>query len=431
MKTRALVLTFLLTTLIVGTASAITINQKNIGPITFQTIGGVPLTAWSALSAFKSALNPITKAVLLYQGIKAIAPSEVATLENNISSTLGYIIPGMELDHSYYPQDWTDPNTPPQTSNTSQVYKFGNYSTSNPSQICEFASISNSDIGDYVSIDGTNIHCQSKAYPNFQYPINTVLETSCATGYTLQNNQCVLNDPASVKWPSDGKPTIMKDLNKKWQNVNKDPDQLNDSGIGTDTITRSGTDQHGNPTQESITSNPDGSTTYTRKSETIDQTTGQPVTNTTNVQMDSQGNVTNITENNQNNTTLNNSTTNIGNGSGTTKLEIPPITVSGNGGKIPPFDKTAPSLNQSMDKLRNGIFNLPFLGPLVQASQQNLQTGAGPCPLVLNVTMTPFSFPWVLHTDVMCQLMDEINPVLNLVMTFIWLTAAFFIIMSA
>jgi hypothetical protein len=411
MKTRALVLTFLLTTLIFGTASAITINQKNIGPISFQTIGGVPLTAWSALSAFKSALNPITKAVVLYQGIKAIAPSEVATLENNIISTLGYIIPGMELDHSYYPQDWSDPNTPPETSNT--TWKRNSTAISDPDADCKsrWPDSSFNDLGTYGG-------CSNQ----YGY-LDTSYTKSCSSGYILQSGTCTLNDPDSAKWPSDGKPTIMKDLNKKWQNVNKDPDQLTDSGIGTDTITRSGTDPHGNPTQETITSNPDGSTTYTRKSETIDQTTGQPVTNTTNVQMDAQGNVTNITENNQNNTTLNNSTTNIGNGTGTTKLEIPPITVSGDGGQL---NKTLPqteTADQALTRLKTHLSTNTIIAPVL-----NPVSASGACPLFFSVNMGPFGNH---STNVMCELYEIMIPTLDIVTKFVWSLAAILIFFSA
>lgn len=441
MKLRFVFITALLTAFIVGTASAVTINQSRIGPLVISTVGGQVIQA-AFTNAFRGSLIPVVGTGLaLYEVAKIIKIAYDATQSDNI-------VPGVNNSTIPTPHGWSDPNTPPGS-------LPANVNTQPLQSYCD------SQFGGYcpvLSPYGPSYLCKGESGNTCGDVPDNLIQATCPTGYTLANGLCNLSQSSDVKWPSDGQSTITQQPDGTFKAHPRDPDSPAGNIDGQTTVTQNGQDEFGNTVQQTYKSTPDGGMDVIRRLETKNEQ-GQNVVQEDTTHFDSTGQVTQSFQNTYNNTTINNIDQNS-NGGSTQTIDVsglnqeatqqqvlqqlkdlnakqtqnpttPQITVSGNGGKIPPFDKTAPTLNESMERLKNGIYNLPFLGPLVQASQTNYTPSAGPCPLVLHVEITPFSFPWVLHTDVMCQLMETINPVLEMVMTFIFLTAGFYIIMSA
>lgn len=140
---------------------------------------------------------------------------------------------------------------------------------------------------------------------------------ACPDGYTQQGASCNLSNPASVKWPSDGVPTI-RPTPTGWEPYPRDPDPVAPGLINGPDVVRSGLDEYGNPQQETWHNNGDGTITGKQVTQGED-TNGNTNVNEKGITIDAGGKVTNVTTTTSSNTTINN----YNNSGGSVNLQLP------------------------------------------------------------------------------------------------------------
>ena len=196
---------------------------------------------------------------------------------------------------------------------------------------------------------------------------------------------------------------------------------------------------------------------YNRQSQSIDQSSGKDQVQTDRFFFDHYGNMYNNTTNITNGT-IGQTTTNIDtsdlnkeatqrevlsklntiankpdpvvnvNPNINVQVQTPAVTVSGDGGQVAAFNKTAPTIEASMGRIKDHFNSLPLISQLraINPAPAGMQ-----CPLNLDVSMSPFGHSWQLHTDVMCVLFEQMKPVLDGVTKFMFSVSAIMILFMA
>lgn len=414
-------LVFLLT---VGTATAVIIDQAKFGPLVISKIGGQIVQA-TFTNAFRGSLLPVVGGILLINDIvKIVRNTDLAAKAYNL-------IPGKD-NTPPIPQGWTDPgNIPPSTTNPTQGYR-SNYSTTvypTREQACQ-SIIANNPAYDGWTYAGLQygyvcILKDKTGYPNTNF--YTSVSTTCPTGYTLNGSTCTLTNPSVVQWPADGTPTIVTDPGGTFKNHPSDPDVSTEPGIDSSTLSRSGTDSNNNPVQESYTATPDGGVDHERRLQTKNAA-GNDVVEYETIHYDSYGRVTSHATGSQPGTldTQNPSqplpTAPPGSGPSNpiytqpgnvnVNVNIPQITVSGDGGIIPQFDRGDTPDTETITRRLSAKFHSQTI--VTQLKNFAPQSSTPVCPLVISLSISPFGQSWNLQTDVMCRVWDAITPVLDI-----------------
>lgn len=246
----------------------------------------------------------------------------------------------------------------------------------------------------------------------------------CQNGYTLSGSNCVISNPASVQWPSDGVPSYMPNPIGNGLVLNpRDPDSNNLTPPPN--YSRLGVDGANNPVAEQVVPNATHGIDYTRDTESVDQTTGQPNVTRQKISTDSNGNVINRSEVVYNNSTVSNvNTSNITNN--TTDLTATNLKLDTLVAQTKTSDAvlpTVPSVRSFTDST-NVVVNA-FKSNLVLPT---FNDSGALCPTFdqyipfINVT---------LHINAWCDLEPYIGPILDVAMTMFWLILGFYIVARA
>jgi hypothetical protein len=132
---------------------------------------------------------------------------------------------------------------------------------------------------------------------------------SCPPGYVAQNNVCTIVDINAVMYPSDGKPSYIISGGQFIPDP-RDPDIATDSPVMP--VDRQGVDDYGNPVHERMVPNAQNGVDYTRETESVSPTSGEPLVQRDRITTNELGIVTGVYSTVYNNTTVTNTnTTNI------------------------------------------------------------------------------------------------------------------------
>ena len=206
------------------------------------------------------------------------------------------------------PDGWSGPNNPPSTSATTTTNKYCINSTNcytdtmayckALAQCCASSAYLNSPY--FIFVENNKCMVGYPGYPSSSFGnLNPVLETTCPSGYQLVSGSCVLSEGATWgynQWTRDQMASVYPDpVTHTWANHPRDPDNASNPalGVGTDTISRSGYDSVGNPTNETSKINSDGSTTITRDQQGVDSS-GSTAVQRDSITYNIDGRVTNV-----------------------------------------------------------------------------------------------------------------------------------------
>ncbi|MBS4052457.1 MAG: hypothetical protein KGZ69_14835 [Methylomonas sp.] len=279
-------LIFILAFAFTGSASAITFNSTKIGPSRVFTappgVGTVhtttPLveTAVQALSSFRAPFNPINFAGMVGSVIA------IHVIEDGLNALRAQV--GVNNTSFPAPDGWSNSMSPPTTAVLAQKWSgaAGNVYDS-PQAAC----LSRNASAVAVFVSSSVYDCQV----NGSSVAATSLSSSCPSGYTQSGGACNLTNPGLVKWPSDGQPTYYQTPAGTFALHPNDPDTASQPVFPN---SRSGTDQFGNPVNETMTPNAIGGVDIVRREESVNSQTGQPITHETKIITNDLGVVTNV-----------------------------------------------------------------------------------------------------------------------------------------
>jgi len=402
---------------------------STVAATTFQMLLNKPSNLSTAVSLatlgrFAGSFNPINAAitvggaVLMYQLSDGLNTAQYLGGKNAINS-----MPT--------PPTWIDPNTPPPIQETG-TYQC-NFSIGSSISIAATPQVACSDQGGTYAAGGSyGFGTCVKSSGSFTFPSSSIIcgtESNsivrCGPGYlSSTGNNCFLNpsvDADYPKWPADNKPSYIPN-NGAWKAVPRDPDT-----IATNPSTRTGVDPYANPVSETVTPNPDNGVTIKRTEQSVDQTTGLPLTSQNTVQTDVDGTINGVYHTYYNsvlnsisssNAVTNNTTTIDTTGlaqestlSGIANILDQPITADvGNPTVTTPTLDTVPTISDSIDNLSNGIQALPLVQDVT--ALQNLSfPSTAVCPLVITIDLSVMAMG-VISTDVICQALDSAAPIL-------------------
>jgi len=294
---RLIKLTLLLVAfLAANSAKAVPLNASKIGAV--WTTTPVAETAFQALTGFRGAFTPmnIGMAVGTYVIISTIGDG-INALRVQMASP---------LPAAQSPAGWSNSESPPTTSGKSTYYLSSVNNTHWPTLDQACAAFLANNTPSYTTYQ---INVPSAGYCQIKQPGGAVYNqfistgTECQAGYTYSAPNCILSNPAVVKWPSDGKPTISPVGGILTPNP-RDPDNTPDLGAGP--VHRIGTDQYNNPVEETITSNPANGIDYKRDTQSVNPQTGESLVQRDQYSTDSTGKITSSTSNVYNNSSISN-----------------------------------------------------------------------------------------------------------------------------
>ena len=415
---KRLAIGFLVFLLTVGTASAVIIDQAKFGPLVISKIGGQIVQA-TFTNAFRGSLLPIVGGALIINDI-------VKILRNTDLAAKAYqLIPGKD-NTPPIPQGWTDINTrPPTTGAQIEYYQNTPEGIKTGFTIQSMASAYCAAYGQTFANINQNGHFSCSAAPS--YYIVPATRLACPAGYSLSGSTCNLTDASLVKWPPDGIPTVVTDPGGTFKNHPSDPDVSTEPGIDSSTLSRSGTDSNNNPIQESYKATSDGGVDHERRLQTKNAA-GNDVVEYEKIHYDSYGRVTSQSTGSQPGTLDNQNpsqplpTAPPGSspsnpvytqpGNVNVNVQIPQITVSGDGGIIPPFDRGDTPDTETITRRLSQKFHSKTI--VTQLKNFAPQSSTPVCPLVISLSISPFGQSWNLQTDVMCRVWEAITPVLDI-----------------
>lgn len=430
--TTTLTITLLIGALTFSTSShAVTINATKIGPVFTTT----PVTevALQALSGFRGAFTPLNLGLTVGTTLVSYSLSDAINryrFQSGSSSTLPV------------PQGWSNADTPPLTVPITYSSTGGTgFSTR------EEACIASADTTPYfntpyLSTPTSCVKTANQSGINYGYTAGTIYSSSpiwsaCPTGYSNVSNTCVLSTSSTVKWPSDGQPTYYQPTpGANWTAHPRDPDTA--TITASNTFTRTGTDTYGNPVSESISTNAQGGTDYVRQTQSQNATTGQPMVQRDTITTNQAGDITNTTSNVYNNSTINNvqpseiatpetaTSPSPVSQTSTQNVTLPPVTVTGSSTALDDFPHNAPDFTTTTNRFVTELKAKPVFASV--ARFQTLLDSGSSCPLILDVEVPMLGH---LHTTVICDLFDQVAPVLTAASIAAYGIAAVFIFFMA
>ena len=281
-----------------GTASAVPLGNI-IGAMGAVTSAGA--SALSAIGGFRGNLSPFSP-LGIGAAVLAYCLSDTSHCWN--------VVPGTK-NKPPAPKGWSDPDTPPITG--SPCYSAAGSCYGDINSACGAIPL----VSGWKFVYALNGVCYN-SYNGASPTASLKPSVMCPSYYSWNGSTCILSsnpaDQARVPWPSDGQPTIVQGAGGLAP-ASRDPDPPTavlpsdtqaPPAAGEPSITRSGVDSAGNPTQEQVIATGDGGTDVIRWTESQNPSTGQSVVQKDTIHTDANGNVTSQNTTIYNNTTINN-----------------------------------------------------------------------------------------------------------------------------
>ena len=334
---------------------------------------------------------------------------------------------------------WSDPATPPQTSGLEAFwswYNDGSKKFSSALSACASQTAAAYPDGPWVHAGvgetyacGSSICTQCLAeympQPGRVETLYYVQEGhDCPTGYQYVNNTCTLIPGSFVQWPSDGKPTFALDSNYNWIPHPNDPDTINPATGQPYTPPPSvgslySHDEHGNPTETTVTPQPGGGTKTTQKTQGVNPSTGTTDVTVHETTTNNAGDVVNYTYQYHANTTL----TDLG-------KQSKDLTLPDDYARENTLQNTNTKLQSILDEMKKPPEAPPSIPnneqgptneniPLPQISESGPELGSGGCPADIRIPAMGATI--TVPTGPICTGAVYVGP---MILAFAWFLAA-------